>query len=138
MEMFLSNCTTDIRCTPRCSHIGHQCSPTCRHRSQTSCWHSHVFPGAHKVLSGAPRCSQTYQNHSHGTPVLVIGYSSYSEGQLECPPSVIYCSSPVMEDVPPRRDRSIRGVPPSVTGLVHSRSVPLHPTSVKGLVYLLF
>jgi len=40
------------------------------------------------------------------------------------------CSSPVTEDVPPRRDRSIHGVPPSVTGLVLSRSVPLHPTSV--------
>jgi hypothetical protein len=45
------------------------------------------------------------------------------------------CSSPVTEDVPPRRDRSSHGVPPSVTGLVHSRSVPLHPTSVNGLVH---
>jgi hypothetical protein len=45
------------------------------------------------------------------------------------------CSSPVTEDVPPRRDRSIHGVPPSVAGLVHSRSVPLHPTSVTGLVH---
>ena len=45
------------------------------------------------------------------------------------------CSSPFAEDVPPRRDRSIHGVPPSVTGLVHSRSVPLHPTSVNGLVH---
>jgi hypothetical protein len=45
------------------------------------------------------------------------------------------CSSPVMEDVPPRRDQSIHGVPPSVTGLGHSRSVPLHPTSVNGLVH---
>jgi len=49
--------------------------------------------------------------------------------------SDILCSSPVTEDVPPRRDRSIHGVPPSVTGLVHSRSVPLHPTSVTGLVH---
>ena len=47
----------------------------------------------------------------------------------------IICSSPVTEDVPPRRDRSIHGVPPSVTGLVHSRSVPLHPTSVNGPVH---
>ena len=45
------------------------------------------------------------------------------------------CSSPVTEDVPPRRDQSIHGVPPSVTGLVYSRSVPLHPTSVTGLVH---
>jgi hypothetical protein len=49
--------------------------------------------------------------------------------------SAIHCSSPVTEDVPPRRDRSIHGVPPSVAGLVHSRSVPLHPTSVTGLVH---
>jgi hypothetical protein len=34
------------------------------------------------------------------------------------------CSSPFTEAVPPRRDRSIRGVPPSVNGLVHSLSVP--------------
>jgi len=33
------------------------------------------------------------------------------------------CSSPFTEAVPPRRVRSIRGVPPSVNGLVHSRSV---------------
>jgi len=45
------------------------------------------------------------------------------------------CSSPVKEDGPPRRDRSSHGVPPSVTGLVHSRSIPLHPTSVTGLVH---
>jgi len=49
--------------------------------------------------------------------------------------AIIYCSSPVTEDVPTRRDRSIHGVPPSVTGLVHSRSIPLHPTSVNGLVH---
>ena len=46
-----------------------------------------------------------------------------------------FCSSPVTEDVPPRRDRSSHGVPPSVTGLVHPRSVPLHPTSVTWLVH---
>jgi hypothetical protein len=49
----------------------------------------------------------------------------------------VLCSSPVTEDVPPRRDWSTHGVPPSVTGLVHSRSVPLHPTSVNGLVHSL-
>ena len=47
----------------------------------------------------------------------------------------IMCSSPVTEGVSPRRDWSIHGVPPSVTGLLHSRSVPLHPISVNGLVY---
>jgi len=35
----------------------------------------------------------------------------------------VWCSSPFTEAVPPGRDRSIRGVPPSVNGLVHSRSV---------------
>jgi len=34
--------------------------------------------GASKVLSGAPTCSQTYHNHSHGTPVPVIRDPSYS------------------------------------------------------------
>ena len=37
---------------------------------------------------------------------------------------LVSCSSPFTEAVPPRRDRSIRGVPPSVNGLVHSLSVP--------------
>ena len=47
--------------------------------------------------------------------------------------SGVSCSSPVTEDVPPRRDWSIQRVPPSVTGLVHSRSIFLHPTSVNTL-----
>ena len=38
--------------------------------------------------------------------------------------SLSACSSPFTEAVPPRRDWSIRGVPPSVNGLVHSLSVP--------------
>ena len=45
------------------------------------------------------------------------------------------CSSAVMEDVPPRSDRSIHGMPPSVKGQVFSRSVHLHPTSVNGPVH---
>jgi len=48
--------------------------------------------GAPKVLSGTPRCSQTYHNHSHGTPVPVIGDLNYSEGPPECPPTVWYSS----------------------------------------------
>jgi hypothetical protein len=47
--------------------------------------------------------------------------------------TVIVCSSPVMEDVPQWRDRSIHGVPPSVTELVHLQNIPLHPTSVNTL-----
>jgi len=35
------------------------------------------LPGAPKVLSGAPMCSQTSHNHSHGTPLLVIRDLSY-------------------------------------------------------------
>jgi len=52
-----------------------------------------AFPGAPrctKVLSGAPRYSQTYYNHSHCTPVPVIRDHSYDEGQQECPPRVWY------------------------------------------------
>jgi hypothetical protein len=49
---------------------------------------SPVLPGAHDVLSGAPTCSQTYHNHSHGTPVPVIRDPSYSECRPECPPRV--------------------------------------------------
>ena len=47
----------------------------------------------------------------------------------------IHCSSPVTEDVPLRGEQSIHGVPPCVTGLIVSRRVPLHPTSVYGLVH---
>jgi len=50
------------------------------------------LPGAPKVLSGAPTCSQTYHNHSHGTPVPVIRDPSYSctshqRSQLLCRPA---------------------------------------------------
>jgi hypothetical protein len=45
----------------------------------------------------------------------------------------IFWSCPVTEDVPPRRDQSIHRVPPSVTGLVHLRNIPLHLTSVNFL-----
>jgi hypothetical protein len=61
----------------------HRGFPTCRRRSQ-------VLPGAPKVLSGAPRCFETYHNSSHGTPVLVIRDSSYSEGRPESPPTARY------------------------------------------------
>jgi len=47
-------------------------------------------PGAPKVFSSAPQCSQTYHNHSHGTPVAVICDPSYSEARQECPPRVWY------------------------------------------------
>ena len=43
-----------------------------------------------KVLSGAPRCSQTSHNHSNDTSVAVIRDSSYSEGRPECCPRVWY------------------------------------------------
>jgi hypothetical protein len=51
---------------------------------------SPTLPGAPKVLSGAPTCSQTYHNHSPGTPVTVIRDPSYSEGRPECPSRVWY------------------------------------------------
>jgi hypothetical protein len=37
-----------------------------------------TFSGAPKVLSGALTCSETFHNHSHGTPVPVISDPSYS------------------------------------------------------------
>jgi len=103
---------SDSRCSqahPRCSQSCHRRSQTCcwrthachRHcqachrHSQTCCWRSHVLPGAPKVLLGAPRFSQTYPNHSHGTPIAVISDSSYSEGRAESPPMV--WSSPAIE-----------------------------------------
>jgi len=51
---------------------------------------SPTHPGAPKVLSSTPICSQTYHNRSHGTPVPVIRDPSYSKGQLECPSRVWY------------------------------------------------
>jgi len=51
---------------------------------------SPVLPDAPKVLSSALRCSQTYHNHSHGTPVPVIWDPSYFESWQECPPRVWY------------------------------------------------
>jgi len=80
-----------------CRHSQTCCrrSQTCCRRSQSCCWCSQtcrrrslVLPGAPKVLSGALRCSQTYHNHSHSTPVPVIRDPSYSEGRPECPPRV--------------------------------------------------
>ena len=49
-----------------------------------------VLPSEPKVLSTTRRCSPTYHNHSHGTPVPVIRDRSYSEVQLEWPPRVWY------------------------------------------------
>jgi len=77
----------------------HACSPLNqypsepRHLSEFAC-DSNVGlatrPGAPKVLSDAPTCSQTYHNQSHGTPVPVIRDPSYSRGRPECPPNVWY------------------------------------------------
>jgi len=61
---------------------------TCRRRSQ-------LHPSATNVLPGAPRCSQAFDNHCHGTPVPVVGDYSYSEGRRECPPRV--WSSPAID-----------------------------------------
>jgi len=74
----------------RHSQTCRQRSQAGRWRSQTCRWHSQVLPDAPNVPSGAPRCSQTYHNHSHGTPLPVIRDPSYSEGQPECPPRVWY------------------------------------------------
>jgi len=104
----ISRCTSSIPkedvvlprllyCDLRCSQNWRWHSQNWRWRSQTCRWRSQdchrrphacrqrsqVLPGAPKVLSGAPRCSQTYHNFSHGTPVPVIRYPSYFEGQPE-------------------------------------------------------
>ena len=88
----------DSRCSQACrqgSQASRQSSQTCRWHSKACCWHpeaccqhSQVLPGARKVLCGAPRCSQTYHNHSYSTPAPVITDPSDSEGQPECPPRV--------------------------------------------------
>jgi len=56
---------TLLYCDSMCSQTCHRPSQACRRCSQ-------VLPGAPKVHSAAPRCSQTYHNHFHGTPVPVI------------------------------------------------------------------
>jgi len=74
----------------RCSQTCHRRSQACRQLSQDCRRRSQVLPCAPKVLSRAPRCSQTYHNHCHGTPGPVIRDPSYPEGRLECPPRVWY------------------------------------------------
>ena len=83
-------CFTVFRGAPRCFQACHRCSQACRRCFQSCRWHSHVLPGAPKVLSSAPRCSQTYHNHSNGTPVPVISDPSSSDDLPECPPRVWY------------------------------------------------
>ena len=67
--LFFLDCSTVIWGAP--SHV----SGTPRH---VAC--------APNVLSDAPRCSQTYHNHSHVPPAPVIRDLSYSEGRPQCPP----------------------------------------------------
>jgi hypothetical protein len=65
----------------------------CRHLSEFACDSrvgSVTLPGAPKVLSSTPTFSKTYLNHSHGTPLNIIRYPSYSQGRPECPPRVWY------------------------------------------------
>jgi len=82
----------------------HTCSPLNdypqkpRHLSEFACDSrvgSATLPGAPKVLFGTPTYSQTYHNHSHGTPVPVMRDPSNSQGGPECPPRVWY--SPAIE-----------------------------------------
>jgi len=94
---FFPDYFTVIRGAPWGSQAFHPCSQTCHwhsqacHRCSQDCRQcSHMLLGARKVLSGTPRCSQTYHNHSHGTPVPVIRDPSYSERRPECPPKVWY------------------------------------------------
>jgi hypothetical protein len=85
----ISRCTSSVPkkdiVFPRLLYNDSRWSQTCRRRSL-------VLPGAMKVISGAPRCSQTYYNQFHGTPVPVIRDLSNSKGQPECPLIVCYSS----------------------------------------------
>jgi hypothetical protein len=49
-----------------------------------------VLPHGPKAFSSALRCSQTYHNHSYGTPVSVIRDPSYTDGWQEIPHRVWY------------------------------------------------
>jgi len=51
----------------------------------------HVI-GAPRIVAGSPRWSQTYHNHSPGTPVPVIKDPSNCEVRPECPPMVWHSS----------------------------------------------
>jgi hypothetical protein len=73
---------------PRLHYRDSRCLQTCHWRFRTCCTHSQVLPGAPKVLSGSLRCTQTYYNHCHGTPVQVNGDLSDFEGRPECPPTI--------------------------------------------------
>jgi len=84
------DCFTVIRAAPRLVAGALRCTQACHRGFQTSPRLSQVLPGAPTVLFGAPRCSQSHQNLSHGTLELVIRDPSYSKGHPECPPSVWY------------------------------------------------
>ena len=68
------------------------CFQACWWHFQTCYQRFQVLSGVPKVLTSAPRCSQTNHNHPHGTPVPVIRDPSSYEGRQECPPRVWYSS----------------------------------------------
>jgi len=70
-------------------------SQTCRQCPWACHWRSEALPDAAKVISGSPKCSQTYRNHPHSTAVPVIWDPRYFEGRPECPPRAWY--SPVID-----------------------------------------
>jgi hypothetical protein len=86
-----------------------------------------LLPTYHDVRSSAER-SRTHEfytssisSHRHQVSVSTAGAWKIM-ADLRMPAGISW-SSPFREAVPPRRDRSICGVPPSVNGLVYSRSV---------------
>jgi hypothetical protein len=70
------------------THTCRRGSQTCRQPSWTSGRCTQALSNEPKVLSGAPRCSETYHNHSHRTHVQVPTGFSYSKGRPDCPPRV--------------------------------------------------
>ena len=75
-----------------------------------------------KLRSGVSCCRSILQSCAAVSATPEVTRKSAQKAQ-ELQNLTIPCYSPFTEAVPPRRDRSIRGVPPSVNGLVHSRNV---------------
>jgi len=67
-----------------------QCSQTCHWRFLACRRPFQILPSVPKLLSGALWCSETYHDHSHGTPVPVLRGSSFSQGRQEYSSRVWY------------------------------------------------
>jgi len=83
----------DFRWSQTChrgSQAFHWRSQACHQGSQSCCRSTQVFSNPPIVFSITPRCSETYHNYTHPTPVLFIRDPQYLEGQPEFPGRVWY------------------------------------------------